>query len=83
MKVQILATLLIMMLFQSCVVQVAIPNRWNERYAKKHDFIECLDADQLKHLIISHYREVFLLGRTHPLVYSSSRLRGKSVGHQP
>lgn len=63
MKVQILATLLIMMLFQSCVVQVAIPNRWNERYAKKHDFIECLDADQLKHLIISdttHYKIVMI-----------------------
>lgn len=36
----------------SCLqIQVAIPNRWNRRYAEKQDYIECLNADQLKDLI--------------------------------
>ena len=67
MKTRIAIASIIMILCQSCLrVQVAIPNRWNKRYAKNHDFIECLDADQLKHLITSdttHYKIV--------MVYSS------------
>ncbi len=67
MKTRIAIASIIMILCQSCLrVQVAIPNRWNERYAKSHDYIECLDADQLKHLITSdttHYKIV--------MVYSS------------
>lgn len=67
MKTRIAIASIIMILCQSCLrVQVAIPNRRNERYAKSHDYIECLDADQLKHLIISdttHYKIV--------MVYSS------------
>jgi len=64
MKRRIVIALVLMVLFQSCIrVQVAIPNRWNERYAKRKDFIECLDADQLKHLIISdtlHYKIIMI-----------------------
>ena len=67
MKTRIAIASIIMILCQSCLrVQVAIPNQWNERYAKSHDYIECLDADQLKHLITSdttHYKIV--------MVYSS------------
>lgn len=63
-KTRIAVASIIMILFQSCLrVQVAIPNRWNERYAKNHDFIECLDADQLKRLITSdttHYKIVMI-----------------------
>ena len=49
---------------QSCIqVQVAIPNRWNRRFAEKQDYIECLTADQLKEMILTdttHFKIVML-----------------------
>ena len=49
---------------QSCIqVQIAIPNRWNRRFAEKQDYIECLTADQLKEMMLtdtSHFKIVML-----------------------
>lgn len=60
----IAAAFLFVLAIQSCIrVQVAFPNRWNERYAQQQDFIECLNADQLKEMIVSdttHYKVVMI-----------------------
>ena len=60
----IAAVFLFVLTIQSCIrFQVAIPNRWNERYAQKQDFIECLNAEQLKEMIVSdtaHYKVVMI-----------------------
>ena len=82
-------TLLVaLVLLQSCIrVQVAIPNRWNRRYAEKQDYIKCLNADQLKDLICSDttcYKVVMIystgcgacsqhLQRTYAPVYAQHR----------
>lgn len=51
----------VLALLQSCIV--AIPNRFNERYAKRHEDIKCITAAQLKDTIISdtsHYKVVMI-----------------------
>ncbi len=51
------------LLFFCFFAKIAIPNRFNERYAKRHEDIKCITADQLKDTIISdtsHYKVVMI-----------------------
>lgn len=87
-KTSVIATAFLFVLaIQSYIrVQVAIPNRWKERYAQKKDFIEYLNADQLKEMIVSdttHYKVMMIystgLGLVHNICKESMRLPTPSI----